>query len=74
MPREAIKAGTVNGAKLMRRDHEIGTVEAGKLADLVLVKGNPLEDIQILAHADSVQMVLIGGKIRKKADGVLHGI
>ena len=73
-PMEAIQAGTVNGAKLMRRDHEIGTVEAGKLADLVLVQGNPLEDIRILAHADSVQMVLIGGKIQKKADGVLHGI
>ncbi len=73
-PMEAVKAGTVNGAKLMRRDHEIGTVEAGKLADLVLVKGNPLEDIQILAHADNVQMVLIGGKIQKKADGVRNGL
>ena len=73
-PMEAIKAGTVNGAKLMRRDHEIGTVEAGKLADLVLVEGNPLEDIRVLARADNVRMVMIGGKIQKKADGVRHGI
>ena len=71
---EAIRAGTVNGAKLMRRDHEIGTVEAGKLADLVLVAGNPLEEIRVLAHADNIQMVLIGGKIQKKADGVRNGL
>ena len=73
-PMEAIRAGTVNGAKLMRRENEIGTVEAGKLADLVLVQGNPLNDIRVLAHADRIQMVLIGGKIQKKADGVRDGL
>ncbi len=69
-PMEAIKAGTVNGAKLMRREKEIGTVEAGKLADLVLVQGDPLKDILILARAEHVKMVLIGGKIQKKTDEV----
>ncbi len=73
-PMEAIKAGTVNGAKLMRREKEIGTVEAGKLADLVLVQGNPLEEIRVLASADNIRMVLIGGKIQKLSDGVRHGI
>ncbi len=71
-PMEAIRAGTVNGAKLMRREKDIGTVEAGKLADLVLVQGNPLKDIQVLAHADNVQLVMIGGKIQKEAGGVRH--
>ena len=69
-PMEAIKAGTVNGAKLMRREKEIGTVEAGKLADLVLVQGDPLKDILTLARAEHVKMVLIGGKIQKKTDEV----
>ena len=69
---EAIRAGTVNGAKLMRREKDIGTVEAGKLADLVLVEGNPLNDIQVLAHADNVQLVMIGGKIQKESGGVRH--
>ena len=73
-PMEAIKAGTINGAKLMKRAHEIGTIEAGKLADLVLVQGNPLDDIQVLAHADNVKLVLIGGKEQKRMDGVKHGI
>jgi imidazolonepropionase-like amidohydrolase len=73
-PMEAIRAGTVNGAKLMRREKDIGTVEAGKLADLVLVEGNPLNDIQVLAHAGNVQLVLIGGKIQKELGGVRHGL
>ena len=72
-PMEAIRAGTVNGAKLMRKDKEIGTVEEGKLADLVMVQGNPLEEIRVLARADNVKMVLIGGKIQKEADGVRYG-
>ena len=73
-PMEAIRAGTVNGARLMKRAHELGTVEAGKLADLVLVQGNPLEDILVLAKADNVKMVLIGGKEQKRMDDVCDGI
>lgn len=62
---EAIKAGTINGAYLMKSDHEFGTVEAGKLADLVIVKGNPLEDIMLLADAENIALVMIGGEIKK---------
>ena len=64
-PMEAIKAGTINGAYLMRKEREIGTLEAGKLADLVIVNGNPLEDILVLADADNISTVMIGGKIVK---------
>ena len=64
-PMEAIRAGTIHGARLMKRDHEFGTLEKGKLADMCMVSGNPLEDIQVLADADRVQMVLIGGRIEK---------
>ena len=73
-PLEAIKAGTINGAKLMKRNHEIGTIEKGKLADLVLVQGNPLEDILVLAHADNVKLVLIGGQEQKRMDDVKNGL
>lgn len=62
---EAIKAGTINGAYLMKSDKEFGTVEAGKLADLVVVKGNPLEDILLLADAENIGLVMIGGDIKK---------
>jgi imidazolonepropionase-like amidohydrolase len=59
-PMEAIRAGTVNAAALML-DDRIGTLEAGKLADIVVVAGNPLEDIRVLKGADNVRMVFLGG-------------
>ena len=63
---EAIKAGTINGAYLMRTDHETGSLEAGKLADIVIVDGNPLEDIHCLTHADHVKLVMVNGEIKKQ--------
>lgn len=62
---EAIKAGTINGAYLMKSDDKFGSLEAGKLADLVIVDKNPLDDIMLLANADNVKLVMIGGKIVK---------
>ena len=47
-PMDAIRAGTINGARLLGLETEIGTVEAGKLADLVLVDGDPLADLTVL--------------------------
>ena len=44
-PMDAIVAGTSNGATLLGLDGEVGTLEAGKSADLVAVKGDPLADI-----------------------------
>jgi hypothetical protein len=44
-PFEAIKAGTTAAARLLRRSEQLGTVSAGKRADLILVEGNPLEDV-----------------------------
>lgn len=68
-PMEAIKAGTLNGAKLMKRADKIGTLEKGKLADAVLVAGDPLTDIKVLAHAKNVKLVLIGGAVQKDTTG-----
>ena len=62
---EAIKAGTINAAYLMMNDQETGSLEAGKLADVVIVDGNPLEDIWVLCHADHVKAVFLGGKLEK---------
>jgi len=44
-PMQAIVAATKNGAELLGLDDEIGTLEAGKRADVIVVDGNPLEDI-----------------------------
>ncbi len=64
-PMEAVRAGTINAARVMRMADEIGSLEAGKLADIVVVDGNPLEDIGCLTSADHVRLVLKGGTIEK---------
>ena len=61
-PMEAIQAGTRVGAELLRWDDRLGTVQAGKLADLVAVPGNPLDDMKAL---EKVEFVMIGGKVVK---------
>ena len=64
-PMESIKAGTINAAHVMRMEDQIGSLEAGKLADVVIVDGNPLEDIFCLTDAEHVKLVLKGGKVEK---------
>jgi imidazolonepropionase-like amidohydrolase len=64
-PMEAIQAGTRVGAELLRWDDRLGSVQAGKLADLVAVRGNPLEDMKAL---ESVGFVMVGGRIAKSPE------
>jgi imidazolonepropionase-like amidohydrolase len=59
---QAIVASTLAPARLLRRDSEVGTLEAGKLADVVAVRGDPLADIALLADADRIRLVLKGGE------------
>jgi len=47
-PAQALRSATLTAAELMQMDDIIGSVEAGKLADLIAVEGNPLEDIGAL--------------------------
>jgi imidazolonepropionase-like amidohydrolase len=61
-PMEAIQAGTIAGAKLLRQDKDLGTVEKGKIADLVAVAGDPLTDIKLL---QDVKFVMKEGVIYK---------
>ncbi len=53
-PLNAITAGTMNGAKLLGMDKMIGSLEVGKYADIVAVKGNPLTNIKLLENVDFV--------------------
>ena len=61
-PMAAILAGTVTASKLLGLDGEIGTIEAGKSADLVAVKGDPLADISLL---ERVEFVMKQGRVYK---------
>jgi imidazolonepropionase-like amidohydrolase len=50
MPMQIIVAATQNGAHVCNLDDEIGTLEVGKAADILVVDGDPLSDIQALAR------------------------
>lgn len=62
---EAIRAGTINAAHLMLSEDETGSLEAGKLADIVIVEGDPLAEIECLTDADYVKLVMLDGSIKK---------
>ena len=62
-PMQAIQAATRVGAELLGWDDRIGTLEPGKLADLIAVTGNPLEKIGALRD---VSFVMIGGHVAKR--------
>jgi imidazolonepropionase-like amidohydrolase len=57
---DAIKAGTSVGAELLQWDDMLGSLEPNKLADIIAVPGNPLEDISAL---ESPSFVMKDGKI-----------
>jgi imidazolonepropionase-like amidohydrolase len=56
---EAIISATAYGGELMRHPHELGKVVPGAYADLILVNGNPLEDIGLLSHKENLDVILI---------------
>ena len=62
-PAEALRTGTVNGAGLLGLSDRIGTIEPGKVADLVVLGTNPLDDIHALDHADTIVAVFQNGKM-----------
>jgi len=59
-PLEALRAATINPAITFGLDRELGSIEAGKLADLVVLNRNPLENIR---NTESVHMVMINGRL-----------
>jgi imidazolonepropionase-like amidohydrolase len=64
-PMESLVSATRTNAELFRMEDEIGTVERGKLADLLVVDGNPLENMAVLQKKDNLKLIMKGGKIVK---------
>jgi len=59
-PMQAIQAGTINVAKAFRKDKDFGTVEPGKIADIIAIDGDPLKNIWAVQN---VKLVVLGGKV-----------
>ena len=57
---EAIRAATINGAWSLGLDKELGSIEKGKLADLIVLDRNPLENIR---NTESISMVMVNGRL-----------
>jgi len=65
-PLDAIKSATINSAKLLGVETDLGSLEIGKIADIVAVKGNPLDDISLL---QKTFFVMKNGRIYKNITG-----
>ncbi len=62
-PLAAINAGTLQAARTLPRwESEIGSLDAGKLADILVVDGDPSKDIRVLQHTESFRMIMKAGK------------
>ncbi|GAA3237181.1 amidohydrolase family protein [Pseudonocardia petroleophila] len=61
-PMDAIVAATRNGAFAMRMEGEVGTLEEGRIADVLVVDGDPLADVRVLQRRDAIAEVIKDGK------------
>jgi imidazolonepropionase-like amidohydrolase len=60
-PMQAIVASSRSAAELLRRQESVGTIAAGMFADLLLVDGDPLADVSLLADRSRLALVMKGG-------------
>jgi imidazolonepropionase-like amidohydrolase len=72
-PMEALQTATLNPAKFFGMEDRLGTIEKGKLADLVLLNANPLEDIR---NTQKIEAVVVNGRYlsRTNLDKMLAGV
>ncbi len=62
-PMEAIQTATKNAAEALWMGKDLGTLEAGKLADIIAIDADPLADIKVLQERDNIKMVMKEGRV-----------
>jgi imidazolonepropionase-like amidohydrolase len=77
-PLEVIRSATLYGAQALGADKEIGSVEPGKLADMIVIDENPLENLQVLYGTGAIRLtadnkvVRVGGVRYTIKDGIIY--
>jgi imidazolonepropionase-like amidohydrolase len=66
-PMQAIVATTRTASECVHMADQIGTIEPDKLADLLIVEGDPLADITVLQDRDRLKLIMLGGRVHKDA-------
>ena len=64
-PADVVRSATVNAAKVLRKEHEIGNIFTGARANLILVDGNPAEDATLLSKPDNIRLIIKHGAVVK---------
>ena len=64
-PAAALRAATLTNAAALRQEEHLGSISKGKLADIVLLTANPLEDIR---NTRRIELVLRGGRVTRPQD------
>jgi imidazolonepropionase-like amidohydrolase len=65
-PMEVLLSATRINAEIFRMEREVGSVEPGKYADLIVIKGNPLKDLRVFQNQDNLHLIMKGGAICKR--------
>jgi imidazolonepropionase-like amidohydrolase len=65
-PMEVLLSATRVNAEIFRMEDQIGSVEPGKYADLIVVKGNPLKDLRVFQNQDNLHLIMKGGRAYKQ--------
>ena len=64
---DILRSATLVGAQLVRMEGQIGTITAGAFADLLIVNGNPLDNIEVLTRPDDcLDLVMKAGRIYRQ--------